>query len=222
MTIYIDSREHSQHPEFYNMLSKEHEVVVQMLPSADFVITGMYKTCVIERKHVLDFIASLQGKRLFNELITMKSYEGDVDCRLVLEGWIGLIRKRRWNEKSIYAEFDAVVAKEKWNVPIIPTPDVRGTATYISWKQSQLGHPPTKKKYALRIGAKRQMTLKEKALCILQGFSGISVVHSENILRHFGSLRKFFANAEHVDDVPKIGPKLKEEILKVINYEWED
>jgi len=94
MTIYIDANEHSKHPEFKKSLGKIFDVKVERLPAGDFYLTGITGDVVIERKTVFDFLNSLR-KRFWDQLPLLKAYEGSVSCRLLLEGYWGLYRKRK-------------------------------------------------------------------------------------------------------------------------------
>lgn len=218
MSLVIDSQEASQHPSFEKFFSKMFKVEVKPLIAGDFFLFGLENNVVIERKSVLDFLESLKG-RIWEQLAMMKAYEGNPTCRIILEGWTGKWRRRNWNESSIYSQLDAIVEKEKWNVPIIPTPDIRGTLSYIRWKAKSIGQPKEKKYYLPKIKMKPK-TFEEQQLIVISAIGGLGVKHSMNLLQEFGCIRNIFnASEKELCSVPKIGKKTARQIVSIVSGE---
>ncbi|HID05245.1 MAG TPA: hypothetical protein EYP20_05515 [Aigarchaeota archaeon] len=94
-----------------------------------------------------------------------------------------MYRKRGWNEASILALMDTIV--HEWGIPIIPTPDLKATLTYLLWKNKSLGEEKEFREYPLRLRS-RDMTLEEQALYTLEGLCGHETAKA--LLRHFKTL----------------------------------
>lgn len=180
----MDSNEASENSRIYASLQKVVQTAVKPLPAGDYMIVGREMNALIERKTIMDFLNSLRG-RLWDQLSLLKEFEGEKV--LILEGYLGLYRKRGWREVSILALMDRIV--NKWGVPIIPTPDIRGTLTYLVWKNKSLGEAEEFREYPLRL-KRKEMEAGEQALYVLEGLCGHQTAKA--MLLHFKTLRNLF------------------------------
>ena len=179
--IIVDSNEASENKKLVDSLKKVTEVAVRPLEAGDYFIVGLGgRQALIERKTVFDFLNSLKG-RLWEQLGRLREFEGEK--ALLLEGYLGLYRKRGWKEVSILALMDTIV--HEWGIPIIPTPDIKATLTYLVWKNKSLGEEKEFREYPLRLRS-RDMTLEEQALYTLEGLCGHETAKA--LLRHFKTL----------------------------------
>ncbi|MCX8201780.1 MAG: ERCC4 domain-containing protein [Candidatus Caldarchaeum sp.] len=212
--IIVDSNEAAENIRVVESLKKAVETAVKPLPAGDYLIVGREKNALVERKTIMDFLNSLKG-RLWDQLSLMRDFEGEKV--LVLEGYLGLYRKRGWKEVSILALMDRIV--NDWRIPIIPTPDVRGTLTYLVWKNKSLGEAEEFREYPLRI-KRKDMTVEEQSLFVLEGLCGHETAKA--LLTHFKSLRNVFTaldpnNPELLAEFDKIkvgGRRIPEKTLK--------
>ncbi len=222
--IVVDSREAAEAPRVRRVLEEAGvQVEVRPLEAGDYLVAGLERDCLVERKTVLDFLNSLKG-RLWEQLEAMKEFGGE--RVLILEGYLPLYRKRGWSEASILALMDSIV--NKWGVPIIPVPDQKATATYLAWKERALGSARRPREYPLRVRS-REMTVEEQALYTLEGLVGHETAKA--LLRRFGSLGKtinFFQRS--LQEVLREGASIKvggrripEKVLRrvheVVNHE---
>jgi len=185
----VDSNEAAESQKLVESLRKITEVAIRPLDAGDYLITGQSGQALIERKRVFDFLNSLKG-RLWDQLSLLRTFEGEKI--LILEGYLGLYRKSKWNETSVLALIDRIVME--WGIPIIPTPDTRATLTYLAWKHKKLGEEKELKEYPLRVSGK-EMSAEEQALYTLEGLCGHKT--AKTLLTHFGTLGKvieFFNN----------------------------
>ncbi|MEM3448308.1 MAG: ERCC4 domain-containing protein [Nitrososphaerota archaeon] len=185
----VDSNEAAESQKLVESLRKITEVAIRPLDAGDYLITGQSGQALIERKRVFDFLNSLKG-RLWDQLSLLRTFEGEKI--LILEGYLGLYRKSKWNETSVLALIDRIVME--WGIPIIPTPDTRATLTYLAWKNKKLGEEKELKEYPLRVSGK-EMSAEEQALYTLEGLCGHKT--AKTLLTHFGTLGKvieFFNN----------------------------
>jgi Fanconi anemia group M protein len=180
--IVVDSNEAAESAKLVESLRKITEVAIRPLEAGDYLITGQAGQALVERKRVFDFLNSLKG-RLWDQLSLLKTFEGE--RILILEGYLGLYRKSKWNETSVLALIDRIVLE--WGIPIIPTPDTRATLTYLAWKHKKLGEEKELKEYPLRVSG-REMSIEEQALYTLEGLCGHKT--AKTLLTHFGTLGK--------------------------------
>ncbi|MEM2080329.1 MAG: ERCC4 domain-containing protein, partial [Nitrososphaerota archaeon] len=90
----VDSNEAAESQKLVESLRKITEVAIRPLDAGDYLITGQSGQALIERKRVFDFLNSLKG-RLWDQLSLLRTFEGEKI--LILEGYLGLYRKSKWN-----------------------------------------------------------------------------------------------------------------------------
>ena len=221
--IVVDSNEAAENESMVESLKKVVEVAVRPLPAGDYLVVGRETNALVERKTVMDFLNSLKG-RLWDQLSLIKEFEGEK--MILLEGYLGLYRKRKWNEASILALMDRIV--NEWKVPIIPTPDKRATLTYLVWKNKSLGEVEEFREYPLRV-RRRDMTVEEQAVYVLEGLVGHETAKA--LLNHYKTLRNVFTaldpSSPSVEELRRIkvsGRKIPENtvrrMLEVANHEY--
>ena len=221
--IVIDSREAAEAPKIREELSKIVKVEVRPLDAGDYLITGVERSALIERKTIMDFLNSAKD-RLWDQLSLLKDFEGEKV--LLLEGYLPLYRKRGWNEASVLAMMDSII--NKWGIPILYMPDIRATLTYLAWKDKSLGSAKESREKALRVRS-REMSIDEQALYTMEGLCGHETAKA--ILERFGSLGAAISfiyqspNAAAVLSTIKVGgrripTKIIERIIKVVRFEY--
>jgi Fanconi anemia group M protein len=178
--IVVDSNEAAEAPTIAEILRTGAEVAVRQLEAGDYLLTGQFGSVLVERKRVPDFLSSLKG-RLWDQLERIRSFEGTKV--LILEGNVGFYRRTGWNETAVLAMIDKIAVE--LGIPIVPTPDERGTAAYLLWKHKRLGEVREPREYPLRV-ARREMTPEERALYTLEGMCGHKTAMA--LLEHFGTL----------------------------------
>ncbi|MEM2872008.1 MAG: ERCC4 domain-containing protein [Candidatus Caldarchaeum sp.] len=216
--IVVDSNEAVENSKLVQSLGKVVETAVKPLPAGDYLIIGRETNALVERKTIMDFLNSLKG-RLWDQLALIKEFEGEKV--IILEGYLGLYRKRGWREVSVLALMDRIV--NDWEVPIIPTPDIRGTLTYLVWKNKSLGEVDEFREYPLRI-KRKDMSPEDQALFVLEGLCGHETAKS--LLKHFKTLRNVFTsldpyNDEAMEVLKKVkvgGRRIPENTLKKMLY----
>ena len=221
--IVVDSNEAAENESMVESLRKVVEVAVKPLPAGDYLIVGRESNALVERKTIMDFLNSLKG-RMWEQLSLIKEFEGEKV--IILEGYLGLYRKRKWNEASILALMDRIV--NEWKVPIIPTPDKRATLTYLVWKNKSLGEVEEFREYPLRV-RRRDMTVEEQAVYVLEGLVGHETAKA--LLSHFKTLRNVFAaldpSSQRFEELRRLkvsGRRIPENtvkrMLEVANHEY--
>ncbi len=198
--IVVDANEASENSKMVEALKKVVEVAVKPLDAGDYLILGSRGQVLIERKRIFDFLNSLKG-RLWDQLALLKTFEGE--RLLVLEGYLGLYRKSKWNEAAVLGLIDRIVVE--WGIPIIPMPDVKATMTYLLWKHKRLGEEKALREYPLRVSG-REMTPQEQALYTLEGMCGHKTAKA--LLQRFKTLGGVIA-LFHNNSLPVVENTLK-------------
>jgi DNA excision repair protein ERCC-4 len=198
--IVVDANEAAENAKMVESLKKLAEVAVRPLEAGDYLVVGAKGQALVERKRIFDFLNSLKG-RLWDQLTLLKSFEGE--RILILEGYLGLYRKSKWNEAAILGLIDRIVLD--WGIPIIPTPDVRATLTYLAWKHKRLGEEPAQREYPLRVSG-REMEPVEQALYTLEGLCGHKT--AKTLLARFGTLGSVI-ELFHSNPLPVVEARLR-------------
>ena len=212
--VIIDTRENSKHPEFKSILDEKGvKTSVEMLNAGDFLIFGNEegKGCLIERKEISDFISSMVSGRIFEQLEKLKS--ADARPLILVEGSFAQARKySKVNSSSILGCISNIVLK--WGVPVITLPSKKWTPYFILAVSTCLGKE--KQPYALRGGAPRKLSLREKQIYLLQGLPSVGPKTSEALLEYFGTPITLFGNLQDLKKVKGIGDKTAREIEEVV------
>ena len=219
-TVRVDSREASAAKDIVESLRNAGiEVVVEPLPVGDYLLPGAdgVKPVLAERKTVIDFINSIRDGRLWGQIRAMLEAERDgVKPVLLLEGWLGLVRKvTKWQDAAVARILEGVALD--WGVPILPLPDKKAT---IAWLVTRAKSVERRRPRHVRLRAGRKpLTLKERILYVAEGFAGPATARA--LLERFGTL-KAIANAgvQELMRVEGVGEKRAGEIWRVFNTDW--
>lgn len=205
----------SEPPEMLELL-REREVIVerQRLAPADYVVGPI----ALERKSVGDFHASMIDKRLFEQVARLK--ETYPTCALVLEGDPAFFDER----KSPRATWGALCSLAfDFDLQVIPTSGREATAEMLAVLARRVvrergvggGGPEVRYKPRL-LGPHAEQKF------AVQGLPRIGDVVSENLLEHFGSVRRVFAASEkELLRVPGIGKGRARDISAFLDKPFE-
>lgn len=144
----------------------------------------------IERKTVGDFHASLIDKRLFEQAIRLK--ETYPQAALLLEGDLSLVEERRHPRAS----WGALLALAlDLDIAILPTPSKEASADLLAVLARRVGRERGERGDPVRFKPRMLGPHAEQKFAV-QGLPGIGDVVSENLLAHFGTVRRVFAASE--------------------------
>ncbi|MFQ6106574.1 MAG: ERCC4 domain-containing protein [Thermoplasmata archaeon] len=167
----------------------------------------------IERKTLGDFFNSMVTRRLFDQVIRLKScYPTSV---LIVEGDLSDICAHR-NPAAFWGAFLAMVMDD--NVSILFSPNKLETARILRtfWRRQERGP----NNYGLRHKPK-MLTLEERQVFLIQGFPNVGDTLSRSLLEKFGSVRRvMMASKEELMEVPKIGEKKAEVMARILDGEY--
>lgn len=184
------------------------EVDCRRLAPADFVVGRL----AVERKTVGDFHASMIDKRLFEQLTRMLDAYPDRRVALLLEGDLSFFEERRQPRASWGAL--AAIAVDL-GVAVLPTPSKEASADLLTVlaRRAARGTGGERGGGGGAGGSRHDVRFRPRALApdalqrhAVQGLPGIGDVVSDNLLEHFGSVRRVFAATEReLLRVPGVG-----------------
>jgi Fanconi anemia group M protein len=191
---------------------------IEPLLCGDYYIPQKDGGIVYERKTVEDLLSSVKDRLFVDQLPKLVNIEG-ITPAIILEGWIGKIRKFRWHEKSVYGLLKAIAID--WSMPIIPTPDKEGTIIFLMQQSEEAEKEPIKEIRPLNIKPKL-LSLDKQARFVIESLPNIGPNLADRLLKHFGTVRNVITSIESLKDgeVEGIGKKTKEDILKVLDHRY--
>jgi len=187
------------------------EVDMKTLPCADIIINNEIG---IERKTKQDFVDSMIDKRLLNQLSALKSnFSKPI---LLLEGEEDIYSLRNIHPNAIRGMFAAIATA--FQIPIIWTRNAKESADYV--KAIAERERNRERDFGVRF-ERKPMSTKEQQQFIIESLPGIGPSLAKALLNEYKTVKNVI-NADDLDRVDKIGSKIKEEINRILNEEFED
>ena len=194
--IFVDSREASKAKNIYSMLvgSLGQQVGVKKLEVGDYLLDGAEGAALVERKTITDLLSSMKpdetGRgRIWSQLdrlMELDSYEKI----LVIEGWLGLVRKvTGWNESSIYRLIESI--QKTYDIVVVYTPDWKGTGSYLLAKYKSLQERKEPRDLRLRVSS-ASMSPEEQAIYLVEGLPRVGPSLAKALLKAYGSVKEVF------------------------------
>lgn len=223
--IYVDVHEPEKIVSTIRKLGGE--VVVRDQP-VDYAIQGTYGSIVVERKAVMtDLARSIEYGQLWDQLETLKIFEseGYIPFLLIEGNFWRLLRPVRRKKKvggmslqSLWGIMNSIMLD--WMIPVVKTENMDMTANWLISMDRRLGKPAEDRIPALRHKIKE---LKENpdlmARFIVEGLPGISGELADNLLKHFGTVRKVMsASKEDLMQVKGIGEVKAQQITTILDH----
>ncbi|MBT4396789.1 DEAD/DEAH box helicase [archaeon] len=208
--IYADSRERGSGI-MKRLVDLNVDVKMQNLDVGDFLIS---EDCVIERKEVSDFVASIIDKRVLDQVKAMKQFSKPI---LIIEGTDDIYSVRKVHPNAIRGMLAYIAIDMK--IPIIYTKDSRDTAEFllVAAKREQ---DKVSKEFAIR-GERKPLTPKEQKEFIVGSLPGVGGALAKNLLNEFRSIKGIInASEDELKDVDLVGKKKAEAIKKAVEEEY--
>ena len=213
--VFADHRERNSG--IIDLLRKDCDLEEKQLTVGDFIL-GEGVCC--ERKEAKDFLSSLMDGRLFDQARNMKeSYSKPF---LLVEGirnFEELYSLRNINRKAIRGAL--ISLNLDYGIPTFFTKNHVDTADFLL-HVAQREQNGSSREMRLR-NDKRAFTLKEYQQLVVESFPGIGPKLAKELLKKFGSVKKFVSATEkRLQKVEKIGEKKAKAIRKVLEADFNE
>jgi Fanconi anemia group M protein len=184
-------------------------VLVQRLEIGDFIVS---ERCAIERKTDFDFESSVMDGRVFTQASELKdNFLSPLVC--IVGNCFASLKPR-----ALLGALMALCVDQR--VPVLFFDDDSALAEFIAQlaEREQLNEA---KEMKLRIG-KKNVTLAEQQLFLVQGLPGVGAKNARALLSHFGTIENLVcAHEEELEKVEGIGKKRAREIKRLLNADYE-
>jgi len=172
---------------------------------------------VVERKEILDLIASAKTKRLWQQLQNLSNAQ-NAEPYIVVEGSLALTKKfTQWRPEAVVGLIMTIL--NDFGIKIVFTPSWYWTSHVLMNMIKRLQREKPKKIRRLHV-VKKAQTPQEYALLVLASFPGISTARAEQILRTYGTLRDALDNVDYWHTLPGIGRKTARRVRQVLDAEF--
>lgn len=185
-------------------------VQVKELSCGDYLLREDFP---VERKAAVDFIASIQDRRLFEQVAKMKGEYGR--ATFIIEGDIYATRSEMLPQ-AIRGALSYLVAIE--SASVLHSRNTAETAALLAIMgkhlQEGLGY-----EVALRGGKPKD--LRTQAQFIVEGFPGIGPGSAKSLLGHFGSIEAICAaDVTALRTAPGVGEKTAKQIRAILETDY--
>lgn len=201
------------------LASKKVNYEVRELKIADYAIQSKSKDGGIvsvgcERKTQSDFINSIIDKRIIQQLIVLKE-NFDIPL-LIIEGSENLYEIRNFHPNAIRGMLASIAID--FRIPIIYTKNIRDTAALLVVISNRIDKPI---KPISLLDKRKPISLKEQQEYLIESLPGVGPTIAKELLKKFKTIYHVFnASAQDLEEVPKIGKKKAQEIIKLIRSEY--
>jgi len=205
--IVMDDREARSEVLQVLQQSPDVELCIRRLKSGDYWVADQ---CLIERKTIPDFAASIIDGRLFRQSWLMTSRQ--TASALILEGTSQDLEKIQLSRAAIQGTMVSLALV--YHLPVLRSLGPAETGRLLVYAGHQLMR--SCQPWVL-YARRRARTRRGRQLRVLQSFPGVGPERAELLLEKFGSLRAVVnAEPEQLESITGIGPKISSRILELI------
>ncbi len=166
------------------------EVTVERLPVGDYEVDGQL---IVERKTLLDLVASIKEGRLFSQLYRL--LQSELPCVLLLEGSSDDLARSGMRREAIQGALMQITLFMQ--IPVLRALNATESASLLLMAARQLQNLSAQKAKGPRRYRARRITHKEKQqLYLLQGLPGIGLTRARLLLEKFGSVKEVLTASE--------------------------
>ncbi|VTU41952.1 MULTISPECIES: ERCC4 domain-containing protein [unclassified Variovorax] len=206
--LIVDSRE-SRSGLAQLLAQRGADVVVEELDVGDYVLAD---GLAVERKAASDFILSIENRRVFAQLATLKATYAR--AFIVVEGNLFATRSSM-AEDALLGAMSYITVLE--GVPILTTGTTAQTATLLLTMQR---HALEGLGYEIALCAGKPRDRLAQSQYLVEGLPGVGPTAARNLLSHFGSAHSVFtAQAEELRQVAGVGPKTVTTVREVLEFD---
>ncbi|WKN45693.1 ERCC4 domain-containing protein [Tunicatimonas pelagia] len=192
------------------------DLEVQRLPIGDYEVNGQL---LVERKTLIDLVASLKSGRLFAQLYRL--VQSERPCALLLEGTSTDLHRSGMRREAVQGAL--MQATLFMQIPVLRAMDAAESASLLLMAARQLNALGTRRSKSPRRWPPRryptsQIGRKEKQqLYFLQGLPGIGLTRARLLLEKFGTVQNVLSASEReLQEVVGVGRSTAEKIRWVV------
>ncbi|KFC72572.1 MULTISPECIES: ERCC4 domain-containing protein [Massilia] len=187
-----------------------YEIAVQELDCGDYLLHGDFP---VERKAAVDFVASIQDRRLFEQLAKMKAEYGR--ATFIIEGDVYGTRSQMKPE-AICGAISYLTAIE--DARVLTTRNAADSATLMATLARHLQEGIS---YDVPLRANKPKDLRVQAQFVVEGFVGVGPGAAKSLLNHFGTIDALVqADVAQLRKVPGIGEKTAKQIRTILETDY--
>lgn len=166
------------------------EITVERLSVGDYEVDGQL---IVERKTLLDLVASIKEGRLFAQLYRL--LQAELPCALLLEGSSDDLARSGMRREAIQGALMQITLFMQ--IPVLRALDATESASLLLMAARQLQNLNAQKANGPKRYRASRITRKEKQqLYLLQGLPGIGLTRARLLLEKFGSVQEVLAASE--------------------------
>ncbi len=182
-------------------------VTVERLPVGDYEVDGQL---IVERKTLLDLVASIKEGRLFAQLYRL--LQSPLPCALLLEGSSDDLARSGMRREAIQGALMQITLFMQ--IPVLRALDATESASLLLMAARHLSTLSPRKPVGPKRYRARRITKKEKQqLYLLQGLPGIGLTRARLLLEKFGSVEEVLTASEReLQQVAGIGSSTAKKI----------
>jgi ERCC4-type nuclease len=177
MTLTANTQEYNALKEY---LPLDTQVVSAEELGTDFVVNGLEKSRMYERKELKDFLASIHDGRIFEQLKDLSNNKNAYEPFIILEG-LGFYdwTVKKWKSLADYfgehperkmSFFEALTTFRAFGVGLVITLDKIDTALFLTHQNIKLGKPKEKKEFPERRGFRKDWDNEKKKQYLFEAF----------------------------------------------------
>ena len=205
--IRVDDRERRSKLLTVLQATPEVEVTVERLPVGDYEVDGQL---IVERKTLLDLVASIKEGRLFAQLYRL--LQSPLPCALLLEGSSEDLARSGMRREAIQGALMQITLFMQ--IPVLRALDANESASLLLMIARHLQTLSPRKPVGPKRYRASRITRKEKQqLYLLQGLPGIGLTRARLLLEKFGSVEEVLTASEReLQQVAGIGASTAKKI----------
>ncbi len=148
--------------------------------ATDAIVQGVEKSRMYERKKLPDFLASIKDGRVFEQLKDLSNNKEEYEPFLIIEGlgfwdintkaWANISKFLDNNPKLKMSFYETLVAIHSFGVGLIWTFSKADTCLFLTYENTKLGEPKVKREYPERRGFRREWTVEQKRIYLMEAF----------------------------------------------------
>lgn len=186
------------------------EVSVQELPCGDYMLKEDYP---VERKAAVDFVLSIQDRRLFEQVAKMKGTFGR--ATFIIEG-DPYATQSAMKPEAIRGAISYLMAIE--DASVVMTKNTTETALLLA---TMARHLQDGLGYAVPLRAGKPKDLRTQAQFLVEGFPNIGPGSAVSLLKHFGTISAILsASVTLLRGAPGVGEKTALRIREILEVDY--